>query len=208
MTDNLVVAPLFAPCYSSEDNGNEFFFNYWQTLWIGVPWYLEPITLVPHPTPPRTWSIRCYVPLWKVWRWGQEENAIPFLMNALHHARSAGNPAFRRMGIGLCGGRRTEWSRSNMRLRKVLAALITLQAWLRCPMTDSSSLRVQCARIPHSSSMLANRSSLSAGRRSSPASVSTSIPKNVRQVVGPSLLWSAIGTPRWPRSVFRICTKW
>ena len=74
-------------------------------------------------------------------------------------------------------------------------------------MTDSSSLRVQCARVPHFSSMLANRSSLSAGRRSSPASVSTLIPKNVRQVVGPSLLWPAVGTPRRPRSVFRICTK-
>ena len=74
-------------------------------------------------------------------------------------------------------------------------------------MTDSTSLRVQCARVPHSSSMLANRSSLSAGRRSSPASVSTSIPQNVRQVVGLSLLWSAIGTPMRPHSVFRISTK-
>ena len=53
----------------------------------------------------------------------------------------------------------------------------------------------QALWLPHPSSKALKRSSLSGGSRSWPATVSIVIPKKERQVVGPSRLCAAVGTP-------------
>ena len=129
---------------------------------------------------------------------GAGRNDTPFhlLTNALHQARSQRNPVLRRMGMLLWGGRCTLCRRSIMRRRNERPERTTLHAWLRRPMGDSSSLREQDLRSPHSSSKACNRWSLSVGRHSMNMEVLISMPRNTKQVVGPSRLCSAIGTPR------------
>ena len=84
--------------------------------------------------------------------------------------------------------------------RKVRPERTTLQAWLSTPTRDSSSLLPHAFLSPQSSRRDRRRSNLSWGRRSSAASVSTSMPRNVRQVVGPSRLCCARGVPSWEQT--------
>ena len=85
--------------------------------------------------------------------------------------------------------------RSIMRRRNVRPGSTTIAAWLRCPMSDCSSLLdavfLPC-QVRTSPSM---RVSLSPGRLSVMARVSTFIPSNVSWVAGPSVLCVATGTP-------------
>ena len=128
---------------------------------------------------------------------GGLRNYFPFhqTVNSAHHARSALNPWLNLIGTLLAGGRCTACSRSIMRRKKARPGRITLQAWFNKPISDSSSLRVQLFLLSHYRSSSCRRVSLSWGNRSSPASISTWIPKNVTVVAGPSILCVAIGTP-------------
>ena len=121
-----------------------------------------------------------------------------------HHARSERNSRLRRSGHGHRGCIGTPSSRLIIRRRKERPDLTTLQAWFRRPSSNSSSRREQAFRSPHSLSSVCRRWSLSAGRRSLAAMVSTSIPRKVRHAVGPSRLCSAIGTPSLAHDDIRV----
>ena len=126
-------------------------------------------------------------------RWdggGRKEMPFHVVMNEAHHARSERNPWLSL--ITGCDGR-TACNRSIIRRKKDLPDLTTLQAWLRRPIRDSSSVREQADLSPHCCSRARSRWSFSSGRRTSPASESISMPKIIRHVVGPSRLWAAIG---------------
>ena len=137
---------------------------------------------------------------------GGGRNEIPFQSstNVRYHMRSDQNARLRRIGCRrtrCIGSPRSRWS---IRPRNERPERTTLHAWCRTPMRDSSSRRLQHFLSPHSARRIRRRWSLSCGRRSWEATVSTSMPKYVRQVIGPSRLWSAIGTPRWAHVWLRI----
>ena len=125
---------------------------------------------------------------------GRKDTPFQSWTKHYHHARSARNPLFNRTGAAWPWaewGR--EWSRSIIRRKNDRPARTTLQAWFNNHTSDSRSLRVQVLRSPHCSSRACRRSNLSLGRRSSFATVSTSIPRNTRLVAGPSVLCPAMG---------------
>ena len=72
--------------------------------------------------------------------------------------------------------------------------LTTLHAWLRVPISDSSSRLVHAFLSPHSRSSSCTRCSFAGGSRNSPVTESISMPRKVMHVVGPSVLWAANGT--------------
>ena len=115
--------------------------------------------------------------------------------NRRHHARSERNDLFSRIGCGHSGCIGTPFRRSNIRRKNVRPQRTTLHAWFRTPMRDSRSRRRHAFLSPHSWRRELRRSNLSAGSLSWPATVSTSMPRKVRHVVGPSRLCSAMGTP-------------
>ena len=119
-----------------------------------------------------------------------------YARKVVHHALYALRSAFNRIGVWLLGEQCGVCSNSIMRLRKALPGRTTLHAWLRCPIKDSRSLRVHMRLPSQDWSREVRRLILPSGRRSLPAVVSISIPKNVRHVVGPTVLCSAMGTAR------------
>ena len=86
--------------------------------------------------------------------------------------------------------------RSIERRRNARPGRITLHACCRVPIRYSSSLRLQTLREDHCPRVACMRSNLSRGRQRTPAVVSISIPRNVRQGTGPYSLSMASGTPR------------
>ena len=76
-----------------------------------------------------------------------------------------------------------------------LPGLTTLQAWLRCPRSDSSFSLEHTFLNCHSDRSSLSLLSFSCGSLSSMAIVSISIPRKTRQVEGPTHLWVASGTP-------------
>ncbi len=146
------------------------------------------------------------------WTLGSEDGGwrkeVPFhcTTNSTHHARSALKPWANLIGTLLLGGRCTAWSKLIIRLRKGRPGPTTLHAWLRRPMSDSNSFRVQFFRACHSASKLVSLVSLSCGSLNSPLTVSMTMPKKVTSVAGPSVLWSAMGTPSRAHSSSRICS--
>ena len=125
--------------------------------------------------------------------------ATPFQCSAkvLHHWRSARNWQFSRIwwwplvAPGIC-------SRSIILRRNALPGFTTWQACCNVPTRDSNSRLRQVLRVDHRASASLTRTSFSAGRRSTPSSVSISMPKNVRHGDGPSILSAASGTPNSP----------
>ena len=71
----------------------------------------------------------------------------------------------------------------------------TLQAWFKWPSDDSSCSLKQNFLNCHSMSMSFSLWSFSCGRRSSRVAESISMPKNVKHVIGPAVLWEARGIP-------------
>ena len=130
--------------------------------------------------------------------WGRSRIDTPFhsVTNRCHHARSALNSLLRRIGWGQCGCMGTAWRRLIILRRNERPDHTTLHAWLRSPTRDSRSRREHDFRSLHSRRRDKRRCNLSAGKRSCAALVSISMPRYVRHVVGPSVLWVAIGTPR------------
>ena len=80
----------------------------------------------------------------------------------------------------------------------------TVRYELRRPINDSKSRLPHVRFSLHSSRQAWRRRSLSLGSRSSEAIVSISIPRKVRQVVDPSRLCSAIGTPNAAHAAFSV----
>ena len=76
---------------------------------------------------------------------GRKETPFHVVMNEDHHARSDRNPWLSL--ITDCVGR-TACSRSIILRKKDLLDLTTLQAWLRKPIRDSSSMREQADLSP------------------------------------------------------------
>ena len=93
-----------------------------------------------------------------------------------HHARSALKPEFSQIGVRQCELRLVEWRRSSIRLGNALADRTTLQASVRWPIRDSSLFLVQADRLPQASNRPCKRWIFSSGSRSSPTTVSISIP--------------------------------
>ena len=148
----------------------------------------------PHPHEPDALEAICS---WS--RWGSgERKETPFQLttNYLHHWRSDRKDLFSLIGCGLSGWCRTPFMRSIMRRRNERPEQTTLYAWCNNPTRDSSSLCPHVLLHLQSSRRALRRCSLSLGRRSCEEAVSTSMPRNVRQEVGPSRLCSASGTPR------------
>ena len=165
-------------------------------------WNQEWLCHAPHPHQPEASDV---ISSWGRWEGGErKETPFHLAMKVFHHARSDRKPVLRRI-IG-CEGC-TACNRSSIRRRKDLPDLTTLQAWLRRPMKDSSSLRAHTLSSPHCCNRERKRSSLSFGRRSSPACVSISMPKITRHVVGPSRLWAAIGMCNVANTPSRIASK-
>ena len=67
----------------------------------------------------------------------------------------------------------------------------TLQAWFKWPSSGSSCSLEQTFLNCHSMSMSFSLWSFSCGRRSSRVAESISMPKNVKHVIGPAVLWEA-----------------
>ncbi len=99
---------------------------------------------------------------------------------------------------------RAPWRRSNMCLRKGRPGRTTLHAWFRWPTSDWISLAEHTFLSPHWVSNAPSRSSFSFGSIRVPLMVSISTPRKTRHVVGPSLLWAAIGTPSLPHTLSRV----
>ena len=136
-------------------------------------------------------------------------SATPFqpMANDRHHSRSAWNCWFKR--TWWCGRWGTH-RRSIICLRKDQPGWMSLHACWRVPMRDSSSLLVHVLLLAHRARSAWVRSSLSCSRRRMLASVSSSMPRNVRHVVGPSSLSIARGTPNSVharRTVSRVCAQ-
>ena len=105
----------------------------------------------------------------------------------------------------------TACRRSIILLRNAQPDRTTLHAWLRSPIRDSNSRREHALRSPQVERSAWRRCILSAGSRSVPAIVSTSMPRYVNCAVGPSLLCSAVGTPKVAQTPSRIaipCAHW
>ena len=71
-------------------------------------------------------------------------------------------------------------------------------------MRDSSSLRVQDRRASQSDTVCMSRVSFSAGRRSSPLTVSIVMPRKVIVELGPSVFSGARGTPNRRHSLLKM----
>ncbi len=80
--------------------------------------------------------------------------------------------------------------------RKILPGRMTVAACDKCPKKLSSSLCVADRLLCHSVSKARRRTNLSCGSLSSIRSVSSNIPRKVTMVLGPSVFWTATGTPR------------
>ena len=162
-----------------------------------------PVHSWPHSTPATMIGISSFTAMGSSWV-AAFLTGPPFhaRIKVCHHARSARNSVFRRIGTWTRCGSCPAWSRSIIRLRKERPALTTLQTWLSIPMSDSSSLREQDLRSPHCCRRDCSLCSFSSGRRSS--SLVVSISKNTRHVDGPSVLCSAMGTPSSLHTWWRI----
>ena len=84
----------------------------------------------------------------------------------------------------------------------------TFVACCRMPTNDFSSLLLAAFLPNHSETIWHTLTNFCTGSQSSIAWVSASMPRNVRQVVGPSVLSCAIGMPNWlqhPKSLCIFC---
>ena len=104
--------------------------------------------------------------------------------------------------------RRAKWSgccsldkREKRGRRKMQPGWMTVAACDRCPNRDSSSFLVQCFFFPHSCWSSRRRATFSWGRLSCSITLSIWIPRKVRTVNGPSVLWCASGAPIWLKTV-------
>ena len=148
-------------------------------------WFQE----APHPHEPAAsvYSVTVGV----IRSWGISPVPFQLVASMRHHARSARKALLSRM----------TWrsfavdSSAIMRLRNDLPGLTILHAWCRRPMRDSSSFLRHTFLSCHVSRVSRILASLSLGRRRVRVSVSNSIHRNVRQVLGPSHLSRARGTP-------------
>ena len=82
-----------------------------------------------------------------------------------------------------------------MLLRNERPGRTTLHAWLRHPMSDSSSLWLHAFRSPHSLRRVLSFASLSVGSQSLFAMVSLVIPRNVKHIMGPTVCERQVGLP-------------
>ena len=153
----------------------------------------------PQPHEPEVSEANC---LWGRYGGGGRKD-VPFQVRTKvnHHARSDLKLAFIWMGILPLGGRQVSCSRSSILRRKDLPACTTLHAWLSRPHKDSRSLWTHHLLVLQSWKRPASRWSLSCWRR---CTVSILMPRKVRHVVGPSLLWGARGTPRQRHSLSSV----
>ena len=128
------------------------------------------------------------------------KNELPFQSwrNVFHHVRSALDPALRRMKW--CGALSRERSENSCR-RNIRPCGMTVVAWDKWPKSDSNCRLVHVRRCIHCCIASWSLWNLSAGRRSSKVSVSIRIPRNIRTVVGPSVLLTATGIP----SLANVC---
>ena len=114
--------------------------------------------------------------------------------NNCHHAKSDLNSL-----LSLTWGetRPRPERRSIILLRKDRPGHTTLQAWFRRPTRDCNLLSLQILRSPQLSRVASKCCSFSAGRRSVPATESTSMPRKTMWVAGPAHLSIARGTPNF-----------
>ena len=80
-------------------------------------------------------------------------------------------------------------------LKKMRPGLTTLQAKERSPMSDNNSRLVRFLRTPQVANSCLTSANFSFGSLMVMATVSISMPRNVRQVAGPPVLSVAMGTP-------------
>ena len=104
-----------------------------------------------------------------------------WLMQASHHRMSSFASEGTATGASRLG---SVAALSNRRLQNVRPAGMTLAAKDRLPARDSSSLLVHICFDSHAASASRRSASFAAGRRSSQAAVSSSIPRNVIEVDG------------------------
>ncbi len=104
-------------------------------------------------------------------------------LNSHHHSMS---DLASLLSLTKCSSLLVDADSSIGRLVKVLPALTTLHAWPRTPISESSSRFLQAFLPRHPASSASIRANLSFGSLSSMATVSISIPRIVRHMVGPS----------------------
>ena len=120
---------------------------------------------------------------------------IPFHWGAkfVHHCKSEQNSLLSL--IWWCNSE-TEDNKSIILLGKHLPNRTTKAAWWSTPIRDSRSRFRQTFLSPHLHTKCWRLDSLSAGRRAVRLTESNSMPRKTRDVVGPSALLGAMGTPR------------
>ena len=134
-----------------------------------------------------------------------ENRATPFQpsRNKSHHIKSERKAALKR--TWWWSSLRVE-TRSIIRLRKVRPGRTTRKACCRCPIKDNNSRLVHDLRQRHAQIITDSRCSLAGGNFRTLARVSTSMPRNSRVVLGPSVFWEVIGTPSL-RHKFRAVSR-
>ena len=119
---------------------------------------------------------------------------IPFQSDRkhAHHCRSDLKPLF---NLTLWGSSFATSVIAIIRLRNDLPGLTMQHACCNRPIRDSNSLFVHDRLLCYRKISLLRQTNFSFGRRSVFASVSSSMPRNVITLEGPSVLSGAIGTP-------------
>ena len=126
--------------------------------------------------------------------------AVPFhgLVNTCHHLKSEQNSVLSWIGHP---GRLWEclalgdFRRSSILLRKERPGCTTLHAWFRLTTSDSSSIQLHTFRSSHSLRSIFSFASFSAVIWSLFAIVSIVIAKNVKHIVGPTVMCATSETP-------------
>ena len=121
----------------------------------------------------------------------------------LHHCTSEGKSVLSLMKRSLF---LTDAISCIMRCTKLRPECTTFTACCRSPTRDSKSRRLAAFRPSHCWTTALTLCSFSFGSRSSIFWVSTSMPRKVMQVDGPSLLSEAMGTPSWAQ-VLRMTAR-
>ena len=158
----------------------------------------------PHPKQPEASDVTCIDATGA----GKKDLPFPSLKNIPHHLISALALRFRRR---LWHGAEARDRSENKLRRKVRPCGITVAACERWPSKDSSSFLVHDFFPIHACIRVTRLASLSEGRRNSNLWVSIRIPRNTRDVVGPSVLFAATGIPtKWrvSRAVERVAYPW
>ena len=116
----------------------------------------------------------------------------PSIKNVVHHKRSERMPALSRYCLPI---RPIFEHSSNIRRRNVLPGMTTWAACPSFPINDTSSFGVQDLFPCHCWSSSFNSMTLDSGSHTSAASVSSSNPRKVIQVVGPPTCSPLLGIP-------------